>query len=566
MSRETEGQYARISALVCAMLFVASGTNANDVLDLYGNDHLAPNEPAASAQGTASDERGSGAPLQRWFAKTPDGRVETGWARDGVREGEWTIQWPDGLSESGRYTEGERSGEWTVMHPDGRTEKGDYVDGRRHGLWTIGPIDFFGTHCYQLFHPSSLCFFQGVVDAERLFSLGTPVGPWAVRSGDILSFNWSAEGSHIDERGRLQGQWQVRWPDGTTARGLMLDSTRHGEWEVRNSIGTHARGAYCNGMRCGHWTIRWYDGVREQGNYCAVDTDGLSLSLRCEGWRVFWPDGTYEQGSYKKGRRHGEWTIVLPGSVVERGAYEQGQRHGPWKIEWPDGTSESGAFHRGKRSGIWIYRRGKDEASGRYEDGRVVGDWIYRFRLRRVKEYGEVIKEQCGKYDGYMCAPYGAMALSVRIEHWDILNRRQSAKLAYDDMEEVDGHVGTGNSLWIYYFADGGFETGQIIANKPSGHWIRWYPDGRIVEGRYTNGASQGRWRTRFPDGTVSSGEVGNHRMAHGRWQVRDPGSDVVEQGLFIAGKKEGLWESVPLDRGRSDGLMKADEPLPNWR
>ena len=225
MSREAGGWHARSirTALVGAMLCIVSGTSANDVLDLYGNDHLEPKGSAASAQGTASDERGSGEPLRKWFAKTPDGRVETGWTRDEVREGEWTIQWPDGLSESGRYTEGERTGEWTVNHPDGRTEKGEYVDGRRHGLWTIGPIDSFGTHSYQLFSPPD-GFSYGLVSAERLFSLGTPVGPWVVRNEGI----WNAEGSHIDERGRLQGQWQVRWRDGVVSR---IPSWEHrGNW------------------------------------------------------------------------------------------------------------------------------------------------------------------------------------------------------------------------------------------------------------------------------------------------------------------------------------------------
>ena len=281
------------------------------------------------------------------------------------------------------------------------------------------------------------------------------------------------------------------------------------------------------------------------GSYCA-------RGVKCLGWEVFWPDGTYEQGPYDQGRRHGKWKLVLPGGVLEQGTYKHGQRHGSWKVEWPDGTFESGAFHRGKRSGIWVYRQGKDQATGRYEDGRVVGDWIFRFRGRRVRQYNEVIRERCGENDGHMCAPYGAAAPLVSIKHWHLLDNRD--------------HVGSKNSLWIQFLPDGGFEAGRFIAKRRSGHWIRWYPDGTLVEGRYVNGASQGRWRTRFPDGTVSSGEVGNHRMAHGRWQIRDP-AGVVRQGLYIAGKKEGLWETVPLDRGSWGVLMKADkEPPIQWR
>ena len=560
MSRKTEGRYPKStrSAVICAMLFVTSGTSANDVPDLYEYDYPAPKKPAASMQGTASNERGSGTPLHRWFAKTPDGRVETGWTRDGVREGEWTIQWPDGLSESGRYTEGKRTGEWTVMHPDGRTEKGDYDDGLRHGLWTIGPIDSFGTHSYQLFSPPD-DFSYGQVTAERLFSLGTAVGPWVVRNGQGIWAIWSAEGNHIDERGRLQGQWKVRWVDGTTARGLMFDSAQHGEWEVRNSIGTHARGAYCNGVRCGHWTIRWYDGVREQGSYCA-------RGVKCRGWQIFWPDGTYEQGPYDKGRRHGKWKIVLPGGILEQGPYEHGQRHGRWKVEWPDGTSESGAFDKGKRSGSWVFRQGDDEATGRYEEGQNVGDWIYRFRLRQMKRENEAIAKRCGKIEWEMCASYTTVVLEMGSKTWDMTIGQQKGEAEYEGLKKGNGFITERSTLWISYFEDGGFDTGPIITNRRNGHWKRWDPDGTLLEGRYINGVSQGRWRTRFPDGTVSNGEVGNHHRPHGLWQIRDP-AGTVRQGLYIAGREEGLWETVPLDRGSWGVWMKADEEPPiQWR
>ena len=207
---------------------------------------------------------------------------------------------------------------------------------------------------------------------------GTEQGEWVLRYAD----GSVAEGPYVD--GKKHGRWVLRLESGEVQNGLYVEGKKHGKWVWRGPTGALWQGPFENGKRHGDWIERNADGTSRQGPYVDGKKQGDWVERDEDGWVL--------KGSYEEAEKHGHWVkLFADGTVHEEGPYAQGQRHGQWVVRRGDGTvSAEGPYVKGTRHGHWVFRTndGGVNSEGPYVEGKRHGHWrVYAFGLR-IGEYG----------------------------------------------------------------------------------------------------------------------------------------------------------------------------------
>jgi len=130
--------------------------------------------------------------------------------------------------------------------------------------------------CYvRLDHPEN-CYFWLSVAMAKLAPKGTTrswsgacEGGLAQGEGTLSS---DMQGSLVKaigsvEKGRPQGSWVWRRPDGNVVGGSYRDGRKHGQWVERWPGGSVEEGAYRDGKRQGPWAVRLPGGAVHETNY-----------------------------------------------------------------------------------------------------------------------------------------------------------------------------------------------------------------------------------------------------------------------------------------------------------
>ena len=94
-------------------------------------------------------------------------------------------------------------------------------------------------------------------------------------------------------KGKMQGHWSFRYPDGGRGDGPIVNDLKHGFWIFHNANGNILMGPWVNGKRHGHWTLKAPDGTLNIGEYVNHKKHGL--------WVIQGPDGERKEKIYKNG-------------------------------------------------------------------------------------------------------------------------------------------------------------------------------------------------------------------------------------------------------------------------
>ena len=507
----------------------------------------------------------------------------TGGCSEGRAQGEGTVKWvweeafrfshsrltgyfEEASESTGSLTEGKKHGKWTDRDDNESVWEGSYMEGKRHGQWVGRDEDGSESEVFFVYGDR----FGGTSEAEEMEGLivkGRAQGDWIVRfpNGDV------AEGPYVD--GERHGDWSERDADKDVRNGPYVHGKRHGDWTEHPANGEVWEGPYAEGKRHGNWVIRGANGVKVEGAY----VDGK------EHGRWVWRNesgAAWQEGAYLGGKRHGQWVQRYSdtGGIVYKGAYVDGKKHGDW-VERDGSTVEKGAYVEGKEHGRWIttskfkekeeidqitnfkngvyhgeriwYKFGNRNASGddkylqkgSYVDGEMHGPWIHN------DNKGSYIH---GKKDGHWVEDRGRIPGTLE-DYWDhargsyLDDKRQGdwvLRKQIDDEDESKKYPGIN---WIRW-------KGPLVDGKLHGVWRQEASDGTIKGVYYEEGKEQNSWFYQDAHGNTYDGPIVDGKK-HGVWnefyfQTED--HTLYIKGSYVYGKRHGRWNIYRLrDRNK---------------
>ena len=225
-------------------------------------------------------------------------------------------------------------------------------------------------------------------------------------------------------------------------------------------------------------------------------------------WALEWRDGLIASGVYAAGSREGEWVFQWPDGRVEDGPYEEDVRHGYWTEHWADGRLDQGRYERGVRHGLWTLTPMSHEA-------RPGNEYIFDPSITSI-ERTYVNGGRSGVW---------RMVLGTRT-------------IGYGD--EFDARSGHVHGNWMFYFPDGGEQSGPMVDSKREGTWVIRWADGTQERGRMVEDERSTHWDIHWSDGTREQGYYRNGKR-FGPWMVRHADGH-EERGSYSSGRRDGTW------------------------
>lgn len=146
-------------------------------------------------------------------------------------------------------------------------------------------------------------------------------------------FKWESEGEYLEGKGN--GLWIGRMTEGNLDllpvyfKSVAVDSKMHGPATLRFADGSTMEGSLVNNRIHGHWIVRNADGTVEEGPYVNDEQHGH--------WIIRNADGTIDEGPYVNGELHGHWIYRFEDGRIEEGPVVNGKRHGIWTVRLSDG-------------------------------------------------------------------------------------------------------------------------------------------------------------------------------------------------------------------------------------
>lgn len=198
---------------------------------------------------------------------------------------------------------------------------------------------------------------------------------------NIVSAQTGEQINQTDSKGRKQGHWIKKYPDGNIMYdGFFRDDKPAGEFKryyedaslksvlVFDLTGNEAsaslyypnglvasKGKYINQLKEGKWQFfssTNKDVLISEAYYSGDKRNGLSVK--------FYPDRTVaEKTNYVNDVRHGEWTRYYPdGTLTLKTSYVNGKLDGRFEAFFENGKPEfSGQYKNDVREGLWIIYR-----------------------------------------------------------------------------------------------------------------------------------------------------------------------------------------------------------------
>ncbi|MCC6466172.1 MAG: toxin-antitoxin system YwqK family antitoxin [Planctomycetes bacterium] len=360
---------------------------------------------------------------------------------------------------------------------------------------------------------------------------GVGVGLWQYVASQTNSASLrtvgGGDGKHIDRypSGLTRAEWMtIKTPDG---------EVMHGAWAEWYETGAKKEiGTYDTGVKTGEWT-----GFHESG---AVRYKGI----------------------YEKDEKHGRWLEYHPdGSKAGEGMWNHGQNDGEWREWHPNGKLKKVEYYeQGVPRGVWAtwHPNSERQSTGEYKNGRKHGRWV-TYTESGIEDFSQTWAD--GRLEGptHGCHP--------------------NTQRSFEGQWAAGLQAGT----WRWWHENGQLKReGQYLEGKEAGEWQEWHPGGGLkAKGRYDAGNQTGEWteldergdlvttrtytdgqvtgeslafkgrpverrQANWPDGTRSQEGtvlvVDGRDVQHGWWRGWHENGQLAEEGLWLDGRKEGLW------------------------
>lgn len=110
--------------------------------------------------------------------------------------------------------------------------------------------------------------------------------------------------------------------------------------------------------------------------------------------------------------------------------------------------------------------------------------------------------------------------------------------------EGIFTDAGKKEGLWKEYYPDGKMKaTGTYADDIKTGEWKFYYPNGQLEQtGSYKAGKLEGEWNWFYSSGKPLRKEFFIDGLADGMLTEYDEDGNIITEGDYIEGKKEGLW------------------------
>lgn len=222
----------------------------------------------------------------------------------------------------------------------------------------------------------------------------------------------------------------------------------------------------------------------------------------------------------------------------------------------------------GLKQGVWrnYYTNGKIETEQIFKDGMING---YLKKFSKVGELLEAIKYE----EGIMIDSnyIDKKTANIKNEYFDdgiikysgafIGNKPVGIHREFDEngrvnrsrMYDTDGNLigegivnvdGNKQGNWIFYYSTGEVKSKGIYKeNWMTGNWIYYYKSGNIEqEGKFRKGKLSGTWIWYYSDNDLHREESYFNGREEGMFTEFDEYGEVVAQGDYIDGYKDGRW------------------------
>lgn len=192
---------------------------------------------------------------------------------------------------------------------------------------------------------------QWVRDAGRTSLSGQGLVRWA--NGD------SFEGSLV--QGLRHGRGIFQWANGQRYEGDWVNDQPNGQAKVHFANGNDYEGAVQAGLPQGMGRMRYASGDLYTGQFKAGVPEGRGLYL--------WKSGQQFEGDWKNEQPHGEGRLQFASGAVYTGPVQGGQPHGRGRYSWPSGDRYEGDWQAGLKhgQGTFFWANG-DRFEGRFEN------------------------------------------------------------------------------------------------------------------------------------------------------------------------------------------------------
>lgn len=194
----------------------------------------------------------------------------------------------------------------------------------------------------------------------------------------LAGSGYAQELNQTDSKGRKQGEWILKKPDGTLIyEGRFVDDQPVGWFKRYYSDGT-LKAEMLHRSPDEVYAKLYYEGrqpvLMAEGKYLAQEKDSV--------WLSYDPSGRLKSlDTYRSGIQEGRAVVYHEnGAVSEETTYRNGERHGDWKQYYSSGKLMSeGTFKDGIRVGLYVkyYPNGKEWVHGKYENGFKESTWRY---------------------------------------------------------------------------------------------------------------------------------------------------------------------------------------------
>jgi antitoxin component YwqK of YwqJK toxin-antitoxin module len=385
----------------------------------------------------------------------------------------------------------------------------------------IGQDDIIPNGYNKFYFPS------GELSSEGSLRDGKPDGFWKTyfENGKIKS-----EGNRLDYL--LDGKWKFYTEEGIISNTINYQSDKKNGFseefdeegilykksyfidDIKDSIETTY---YTNGAI--HTEINFVDGLEDGIAFEYASNDGRIITI----WK------------YKKGYLR---------STEKINRFDKADRkQGKWKVYYNDGIIRSDGYYKdGKKNGVFkeydtkgslieINKFDEDVIDDEAEESVILDIRSTYYEDGTIKTIG-TYKE--GKKEGTHRV-YDKNGIII-----DGFIYKEGIIIGKGIIDEQGFYQGT----WKFYFNQDTLQSeGEYEDSKKEGKWTYYYPNGKVKQiGKFKNGKPSGSWYWYYEDGVLHREESYYKGKEDGHSIEYDELENVITEGEYIDGYKEGEW------------------------
>lgn len=434
------------------------------------------------------------------------------------------------LASKGFMRNNKPDGYWITYYPNGvKKSEGNRLNHLLDGIWTFydstGSVSTVIEYSMGFKNGKLVNFENGIVKDSSIYSNDTLMGFKYIFANNrverIIPYRKGVEhgdGFEFDESGRIITV--MKYSDGALVRQLKINR-RNAEGKLNGiymdfyeNYALKIEGFYSNGLKNGLFKYYSLNGdlIRSElwkDDVLVIDTSGAKVNFK----RYYHPnslivsrEGLFLLDTIPVGRHN---------FFDNNGTYFQSIIYNTNGIRVFEGTFTL----ENERTGFWVeyYDNGNIRSKGEYKNGMKTGKWEYFYYNGQLEQTGSYIND----------VPHGLW--TTFCDNGNII-KKGSYLNGREDGEFVE-YTCMGELLKKISF-DEGLKSGDY----------ELHINNFIEKGQYIDDLKVGKWQTFYNDDKIREVLYFENDLENGKFTKYYFNGNVMIQGQFVNGKREGLW------------------------